>query len=98
MPVIAPRKSSMASHYTRSGAGIRALAHIGANASPASSSWPGMKRALAVPALILLGLTARAEDREFIRALEDAQRARPSQIASVSRIAPEEEPGTALVV
>lgn len=57
-----------------------------------------MKHVLAVPALLLLALPSLVEDREFIRALEDAQRARPSQISSASRIAPEGEPGTALVV
>lgn len=39
-----------------------------------------------------------AQDLEFIRALEAAQRERPSQLSSTARIAPETEPGTPLVV
>lgn len=57
-----------------------------------------MTRLLAATALLLLFLPALGEDREFIRALEVVQRARPSQPSSTSRIAPESEPGTALVV
>ena len=57
-----------------------------------------MNRVLAVAALLMAVRPAVAEDREFLRALENAQRARPSQLSSTSRIAPETEPGTALVV
>lgn len=39
-----------------------------------------------------------AQDLEFIRALEAAQRERPAQLSSSARIAPEAEPGTPLVV
>ncbi len=53
---------------------------------------------LAASALLLVALPAVAQDLEFIRALEHAQRARPSQLSSTARIAPEGEPGTALVV
>ena len=57
-----------------------------------------MIQMLAVSAVLLAALPATAEDLEFIRALESAQRARPSQLSSTSRIAPEGEPGTALVL
>jgi protocatechuate 3,4-dioxygenase beta subunit len=54
------------------------------------------------PLLCLLSLlfvtSLVAQDYEFIRALEAAQKARPSQVASVARIAPESEPGPALVI
>lgn len=53
---------------------------------------------LALSSLLLAALPAFAEDREFIRALEEVQRARPSQLSSVARIAPETEPGTPLVI
>jgi len=41
---------------------------------------------------------AEAQDLEFLRALDAAQKQRPSVIASLARIAPESEPGTPLVV
>jgi protocatechuate 3,4-dioxygenase beta subunit len=41
---------------------------------------------------------ASAQDREFARAYERAQAARPSALGSVSRIAPESEPGSPLVI
>jgi len=41
---------------------------------------------------------ASAQDVEFIRALEAAQRERPAHLSSSARIAPETEPGTPLVV
>jgi protocatechuate 3,4-dioxygenase beta subunit len=41
---------------------------------------------------------ASAQDTAFIRALEAAQGARPAQLASTARIAPESEPGTPLVI
>jgi protocatechuate 3,4-dioxygenase beta subunit len=53
---------------------------------------------LAIPVLVLAVLTASTQDLEYIRALQDAQRARPAQLSPTSRIAPETEPGTALVV
>jgi protocatechuate 3,4-dioxygenase beta subunit len=39
-----------------------------------------------------------AQDRDFVRALEAAQRERPAALASTARIAPESEPGEPLVV
>lgn len=39
-----------------------------------------------------------AQDREFVRALEAAQRERPATLTSKARIAPESEPGDPLVV
>jgi protocatechuate 3,4-dioxygenase beta subunit len=54
------------------------------------------------PLLLLVALTAfsplRAQDAEFIRALERAQTAKPASPGSTARIAPESEPGTPLVV
>jgi protocatechuate 3,4-dioxygenase beta subunit len=58
-----------------------------------------MKRIAASALLFLLAaLPAIAQDHEFIRAVEDAQRARPAKLSASARIAPESEPGTALVV
>lgn len=39
-----------------------------------------------------------AQDREFVRAYERAQASKPARVESVSRIAPEDEPGTPLVI
>ena len=47
--------------------------------------------ALAVPA-------TSTQDREFVRAYERAQAAKPATLGSVSRIAPESEPGSPLVI
>ncbi len=41
---------------------------------------------------------AAAQDTQFIRALEAAQKLRPAQVASTARIAPESEPGVPLVI
>jgi protocatechuate 3,4-dioxygenase beta subunit len=57
-----------------------------------------MNRSLTAISALLLCSLAFGEDKEFIQALESAQRARPTVLASVGRIAPESEPGTALVV
>jgi protocatechuate 3,4-dioxygenase beta subunit len=57
-----------------------------------------MSRLLACGVLLSCSLPAIAQDLEFLRALEDAQRARPEQLAPSARIAPESEPGTPLVV
>ena len=57
-----------------------------------------MSRFLVAAALLLLSCAARAEDREFLRALDDAQRARPALLTSTARIAPETEPGAPLIV
>lgn len=39
-----------------------------------------------------------AQDREFVRAYERAQASKPARVESVSRIAPNGEPGTPLVI
>jgi hypothetical protein len=57
-----------------------------------------MNRSLSGCLLLLAALPALAQDLEYVAAMEGAQRARPSQISSTARIAPETEPGTALVV
>src|SRR5687768_2924201 len=57
-----------------------------------------MTRLLALLAVLSASLPAIGQDVEFLRALETAQRARPAQISSTSRIAPETEPGIALVI
>jgi protocatechuate 3,4-dioxygenase beta subunit len=59
-----------------------------------------MTRRLIVP-LVTLFITAAAlsaQDMEFIRALEQAQKQRPATITSTARIAPVGEPGTPLVL
>jgi protocatechuate 3,4-dioxygenase, beta subunit len=48
--------------------------------------------------LLVTGLGVAAQDREFIAALERAQKQRPVTITTIARIAPESEPGTPLVV
>jgi protocatechuate 3,4-dioxygenase beta subunit len=55
---------------------------------------------LAAPAFItvLRPFVTLAQDREFIRALEAAQRDRPKTLTSSGRIAPTSEPGDPLVV
>lgn len=53
---------------------------------------------LFVPGLLLIALPIGAQDLEYIRAVVAAQRDRPAQLAATARIAPEAEPGTALVV
>ena len=47
---------------------------------------------------IVTACAASAQDREFARACERAQGAKPSAVGSVSRIAPENEPGSPLVI
>jgi protocatechuate 3,4-dioxygenase beta subunit len=56
--------------------------------------------ALAAPAFVTVfrPFVTRAQDREWARALESAQRERPKTLSSHSRIAPESEPGDPLVV
>lgn len=51
-------------------------------------------------AALLLGIVALTsfQDREFARAYERAQAARPADVGSTSRIAPESEPGDPLVI
>ncbi|HJR58381.1 MAG TPA: hypothetical protein VJ813_03240 [Vicinamibacterales bacterium] len=54
--------------------------------------------AFAATGLALATEDGETQDLEFIAALERAQRARPKQLASRARIAPESEPGTPMVV
>lgn len=58
-----------------------------------------MKTALVI-ALVTLAAssTPAAQDREFARAYERAQAAKPATVGSVSRIAAENEPGAPLVI
>ena len=57
-----------------------------------------MIKKLAGSVLLLSALPALAQDLDFIRAVEAAQRTRPSKLSSTARIASEPEPGTPLVV
>lgn len=47
---------------------------------------------------ICLVALAGSQDREFVRAYERAQTAKPASLSSTSRIAPEREPGAPLVI
>lgn len=47
---------------------------------------------------ICLVALAGSQDREFVRAYERAQTAKPARLSSTSRIAPEREPGEPLVI
>jgi protocatechuate 3,4-dioxygenase beta subunit len=53
---------------------------------------------LAAIALLSAASFAEAQDTEFLRALDAAQRGRPAQLSSTARIAPDSEPGTPLVI
>jgi protocatechuate 3,4-dioxygenase beta subunit len=44
------------------------------------------------------GLVSAAQDWEYLRALENAQKQRPASLTNSARIAPESEPGTPLVI
>jgi protocatechuate 3,4-dioxygenase, beta subunit len=55
-------------------------------------------RMILVPVLLLLGTPSAAQDAAFVRAYERAQGAKPATVGSVERIAPENEPGTPLVI
>ena len=59
-----------------------------------------MTRRLIVPLVTLFVTTATlsAQDVEYIRAVEQAQKLRPATITSTARIAPVAEPGTPLVL
>jgi protocatechuate 3,4-dioxygenase beta subunit len=57
-----------------------------------------MTRLIALSFVLLFVTPLIAQDREFIRALEAAQRLRPAQLSSAARIAPASEPGTPLVI
>lgn len=56
--------------------------------------------ALSAPALVTVfrPFVTQAQDREWVRAIEAAQRERPTTLTSRARIAPESEPGDPLVV
>lgn len=43
-------------------------------------------------------MPAAAQDTQFIRALEAAQKQRPAQVGTTARIAPESEPGVPMVI
>lgn len=45
-----------------------------------------------------LGIVAAAQDVEYIRAVERAQRARPATLSAAARIAPTSEPGDPLII
>ena len=57
-----------------------------------------MKKLLAILSACVLWQSAVAQDREYISALERAQRERPASIGSSSRIAPASEPGAAMIL
>jgi protocatechuate 3,4-dioxygenase beta subunit len=57
-----------------------------------------MKWLLCVLSLCLLWQSVAAQDVEYIKAVERAQRERPASIGSSSRIAPPGEPGTAMIL
>lgn len=47
---------------------------------------------------LAMAAPAAAQDTEFIRALETAQKHRPAQVGTTARIAPESEPGDPMVI
>jgi protocatechuate 3,4-dioxygenase beta subunit len=48
--------------------------------------------------LLITTVALAAQDREWVQAVEQAQKQRPSTITSTARIAPQSEPGTPLVL
>jgi protocatechuate 3,4-dioxygenase beta subunit len=68
--------------------------------APAHSIALALRRSLhsVLATLFVTGAALSAQDREFIAALERAQQERPANLTSVSRIAPESEPGAPLVI
>jgi protocatechuate 3,4-dioxygenase beta subunit len=56
------------------------------------------RRLPAADITLFVTTTATAQDADFIGALERAQKARPATLSSTSRIAPESEPGSPLVI
>ena len=54
--------------------------------------------AAALVTLLVTSATLTAQDTEFIRALEQAQQARPPSLSTSARIAPVSEPGPPLVI
>ena len=57
-----------------------------------------MRLCLRLLLVTLLVTPLATQDTEFIRALEKAQETRPATLTATSRIAPESEPGTPLVI
>lgn len=55
-------------------------------------------RIVAAVAVVLVAVSAGAQDREWLQMWEEAQRVRPRAVGSTARIAPTGEPGTPLVV
>ena len=53
---------------------------------------------LSILAAVAFAAPAAAQDMQFIRALEAAQKARPAQVGSTARIAPEGEPGVPMAI
>lgn len=53
---------------------------------------------LLIVGALALAAPAGAQDTQFIRALEAAQKLRPAQISTTARIAPENEPGVPMVI
>lgn len=48
--------------------------------------------------LLITSAAATAQDREYLRALEQAQQQRPAALTAAARLAPASEPGTPLVI
>jgi protocatechuate 3,4-dioxygenase beta subunit len=57
-----------------------------------------MKYAVSLATLVVFGATLAAQDVEYQRAVERAQKQRPAALASTARIAPASEPGSPLVI
>jgi protocatechuate 3,4-dioxygenase beta subunit len=57
-----------------------------------------IKHLLTAAVTLLVTTTVAAQDGEFTRAVERAQQSRPATLSSTSRIAPEGEPGSPLVI
>ena len=55
-------------------------------------------RTATLAALVAFTAAPAAQDREFVRAYERAQASKPATLGSVSRIGPESEPGSPLVI
>ena len=53
---------------------------------------------LLIAGALALAAPAGAQDTQFIRALEAAQKLRPAQVSMTARIAPENEPGVPMVI
>ena len=57
-----------------------------------------MKLVVSLALALVMGATLAAQDVEYQRAVERAQKQRPATLTSTARIAPTSEPGTPLVV